>query len=79
MTQKVWFTIKESADYLATSTRSIYRFLNHPLEPLHYANLGDRHMRIHKSDLDAWLWYRKPYHLLKRSQKDAIKERNSYE
>ena len=78
MINKVWFTTKESAEYLATSTRSIYRYIKHPVEPLTHNYIG-KQIRIHKSDLDAWLWYRKPYHKLKRSHKDAIRERNNYE
>ena len=78
MINKVWFNIKESAEYLVTSTRSIYRFINHPVEPLIHNYIG-KQIRIHKSDLDAWLWFKKPYDKLTRPQKDTIRERNNYE
>ena len=78
MQTKVWFTIKESASYLATSTRTIYRYLTDPVEPITHSYLG-KQIRIHKSDLDAWLWYKKPYHKLNRTQKGSIRERNDYE
>ena len=43
-------TVKESAEYLATSTRSIYRFINNPVELNNYIG---KQIRIHKSDLDV--------------------------
>jgi excisionase family DNA binding protein len=78
MFNKVWFTIKESAAYLTTSTRSLYRYISDPVEPLTHSYIG-KQLRIHKSDLDSWLWHKKPYHKLTRPQKDAIRERNTYE
>ena len=78
MLSKVWFTIKDAAKYLSTSTRTLYRYINDPIRPLTHIYFG-KQLRIHKSDLDAYLWYKKPYRKLTRVQKSEIKERNSYE
>jgi len=74
---KAWLNIKDASAYISTSTRSLRRYVNDPIEPIPHSYLGNQ-LRFHKSDLDSWLWFKKPYHKLTNPQKEMIIERSNY-
>ncbi|NIA31540.1 MAG: helix-turn-helix domain-containing protein [Actinobacteria bacterium] len=63
-------TIKQSADYLQMSVRSVHRYLEKGLIPQRGI---EGTVRLDKRDLDALILYGRPWKKLITRQKDEIK------
>ena len=48
-------TPQEAADYMKISLSTLYRFLDHPDNPIPSYKLSRSIIRIRKSELDAWI------------------------
>ncbi len=64
--------------YLGTSESTLRRHIKDPIEPMPHTTYRG-HLRFHISDLNSYLWFKKPFKKLTRSQKEELKERKEYE
>ena len=65
-----WISVEEAANYLAVSSRTIRRYLEKGVVPLHKLPTGL--VRIDRCDLDSLVLYGRPYRKLTRPQKEII-------
>jgi excisionase family DNA binding protein len=65
-----WLTVKKGADYLGYSERHLRRIISSSKLKAYKIPTGG--IRIHRSDLDAFIMFNKPFNKLTRPQKDII-------
>lgn len=65
-----WISVEEAAKYLAVSSRTIRRYLEKGVVPLHKLPTGS--VRIDRNDLDSLVLYGRPYRKLTRPQRELI-------
>ena len=67
-----WFAVNDGADYLKCSPRSLRRYIQDGKIKSYHTPTGG--VRLHRSDLDAFVMFGKPYKKLTRPQKEQINE-----
>lgn len=67
-----WFTLNEAASYLRYSTRHLRRMISQKKIKHHKLTTGG--IRLHRSDLDAFIIFGSSFRKLTRPQKEIIYE-----
>lgn len=70
--RSIWFTINEAAFYLRYSSRHLRRLISQ--NKIKYQKLPTGGIRLHRSDLDAFIIFGSSFNKLTRPQKQVIYE-----
>ncbi len=69
-TKNIWLSINEAASYLRYSTRHLRRLISQ--NKIKYQKLPTGGIRLHRSDLDAFIIFGTSFNKLTRPQKEII-------
>jgi|AP59_1055472.scaffolds.fasta_scaffold264340_1 excisionase family DNA binding protein len=70
---KVWYSVKEAARFLGVGVRTIHRLIKSD-NPIPYCRIG-KQIRFNISDLEAWMFFKKPYRRLSKRERNQLKDR----
>lgn len=52
--EKKYLTVAQVAQYLQVTETTVYRYMNDPVNPLHYWKMSPKAIRISLEDIEDW-------------------------